>query len=66
MRGEQGISQAEVASAMGTTQSAVSDLERGATDPRLSTLQRYARAVGCVLHIGIRSPFDVVVAEPDG
>lgn len=41
-----GLTQASVAAAMGTTQSAVSDLERGGSDPRLSTLQRYARAVG--------------------
>ncbi|WP_165365058.1 helix-turn-helix domain-containing protein [Streptomyces sp. C] len=41
------ISQRTVAERMETTQSAVSDLESGATDPRVSTLQRYARAVGC-------------------
>lgn len=40
------LSQGEVARRMGTTQSAVSDLERGAADPRWTTLQRYARAVG--------------------
>ena len=54
-RGVQGISQKEVAARMGTTQSAVSDLERGATDPRLSTLQRYARAMGCQIHIVLRA-----------
>ena len=41
-----GLTQKDVANAMGTTQSAVSDLERGDTDPQLSTLQRYARATG--------------------
>jgi len=45
------ISQAAVAAQMGTTQSAVSDLEAGSTDPRLSTLQRYARAIGCRLDV---------------
>jgi len=50
-RGECRINQAKVAALMGTTQSAVSDLERGATDPRLSTLQRFARAVGCRLRL---------------
>src|SRR4051794_36635076 len=44
-----GMTQATVAKGMGTTQSAVSDLEAGSTDPRLSTLQRYARAIGCRL-----------------
>ena len=38
--------QKAIAAAMGTTQSAVSDIENGRVDPRLSTLQRYARAVG--------------------
>jgi transcriptional regulator with XRE-family HTH domain len=39
---------------MRTTQSAISDLENGSTDPRLSTLQRYARAVGCQLEIRVK------------
>jgi len=38
-------SQREVAIAMGTTQSAVSDIENGRVDPRFSTVQRLARAV---------------------
>jgi transcriptional regulator with XRE-family HTH domain len=45
-RKELRLSQQAVASAMGTTQSAVSDLENGAGDVFVSTLQRYARAVG--------------------
>lgn len=45
MRTKLGMTQRDVALAMRTTQSAVSDLENGLTDPRLSTLQRYARAV---------------------
>jgi ribosome-binding protein aMBF1 (putative translation factor) len=54
-RGQRGISQSEVAARMGTTQSAVSDLERGATDPRLSTLQRYARSLGYRLSVQLQS-----------
>lgn len=46
-RKQSGRSQTVVAKAMGTTQSAVSELEGGAVDPRLSTLQRYARALDC-------------------
>lgn len=46
-----GLTQKDVALAMGTTQSAVSDLERGDTDPQLSTLQRYARATGARLKV---------------
>jgi predicted NBD/HSP70 family sugar kinase/DNA-binding XRE family transcriptional regulator len=40
------VSQRKLAAIVGTTQSAVSDVERGRVDPRLSTLQRHARAVG--------------------
>ena len=40
------LTQSEVAQRMGTTQSAVSDLERAGSNPRIDTLQRYARAVG--------------------
>jgi predicted NBD/HSP70 family sugar kinase/transcriptional regulator with XRE-family HTH domain len=47
------LSQTVVAEAMDTTQSAVSELETRGSDPRLSTLQRYARAVGKKLHVGI-------------
>lgn len=46
-------SQATVAKTMGTTQSAVSDLEGGGSDPRFSTLDRYASAIGCRLHIEV-------------
>jgi predicted XRE-type DNA-binding protein len=52
-RTQQGLTQASVAHAMGTTQSAVSDLEAGGTDARLSTLQRYARALGLRLTVGV-------------
>lgn len=46
--------QQAVADAMGTTQSAISDIEKGRVDPRLSTLQRYARAVGRRLVMALR------------
>lgn len=48
-----GMTQAEVATRMGTTQSAVSDLERTAVDPRISTLQRYARAMDASLKLRV-------------
>jgi ribosome-binding protein aMBF1 (putative translation factor) len=44
-----GLSQTEVAARMGTSQSAVARLESGAADLRLSTLERYAAALGHVL-----------------
>ena len=40
-----GLSQTEVAARMGTSQSAVARLEAGRSDVRISTLERYARAV---------------------
>lgn len=52
------ISQRVVAERMQTTQSAVSDLENGAVDAHLSTLQRYARAVTARLVIGVDLPHD--------
>jgi predicted transcriptional regulator len=45
-RRELGLSQAEVAARMATTQSAVARLEAGAVDVKMSTLQRYAAALG--------------------
>ena len=45
-RQEGGLSQTEIAARMGTSQSAVARLERGDFDVRLSTLERYAAAVG--------------------
>jgi len=44
-----GLSQTEVAARMGTSQSAVARLESGESDIRLSTLERYAAAVGYVI-----------------
>jgi DNA-binding XRE family transcriptional regulator len=41
-----GLTQAEVARRMGTTQPAVARLERGEADPRLSTIERYAEVIG--------------------
>ena len=40
------LSQTEIAARMGTSQSAVARLESGELDARLSTVQRYAAALG--------------------
>jgi len=47
-RAAAGMSQAEIAERMGTTQSAVARLEsgRGKHSPSLATLRKYARALG--------------------
>lgn len=44
-----GLSQTELAARMGTSQSAVARLEGSAGDMRLSTIERYAAAVGHTL-----------------
>jgi transcriptional regulator with XRE-family HTH domain len=46
LRQAAGLSQTEVAARMGTSQSAVARLESGAGDLRLSSLERYAAALG--------------------
>jgi predicted transcriptional regulator len=52
LRRESGLSQTQVAARMGTSQSAVARLEAGEVDVRLSTLERYAAAVGH--HLDVR------------
>jgi ribosome-binding protein aMBF1 (putative translation factor) len=41
-----GLSQTKIAARMGTSQSAVARLEAGEGDVRMSTLERYAAAIG--------------------
>lgn len=51
-RAKAGLTQEQVAESMGTTKSAVSRLEAvGKHSPSVSTLKRYARAVGCEVEI---------------
>ncbi|MET8704636.1 helix-turn-helix domain-containing protein [Kitasatospora sp. NPDC058032] len=56
------LTQKAVAAEMETTQSAVSEFERLGGDPRLSTIMRYARAVG--LKIYVKAHTDHEVARP--
>ena len=46
-----GLTQAELASRMGTTQSVIARLEAGRVQPTTATLQRLARATGTHLKI---------------
>lgn len=50
-RREAGLSQAQVAARMGTTQGAVSRIETGRVVPGVDVVDRYARAVGSVVPI---------------
>jgi predicted transcriptional regulator len=46
-RARAGLTQAEVAERMGTTQSVVARMEGGRQQPSMRTVQRYAQAIGC-------------------
>ena len=52
-RAAQGLTQAQVAEKIGTTQSAVARMESGSGkhSPSLATLSKYAEAVGCKLEV---------------
>ena len=47
------LSQETVAERMGTSQPAVARLEAGEADVRLSTVERYAAAIGCRLEVHV-------------
>lgn len=51
-----GLSQASVARQMGRHQSVVSTLERLGSDPRWSSIRRYATALGCLIEYRIVPP----------
>jgi len=53
-RREQGLSQTVVAARMDTSQSVVARLESGTVDLRLSTLEKYAAAVGRRVDLRVR------------
>jgi DNA-binding XRE family transcriptional regulator len=55
------VSQAELARRIGTSQPAIARLEAGLADPKLSTLARYAAALGFELHFDCQR-----VREPAG
>lgn len=53
LRTEAGLTQAELAGRMGTTQSAIARMEGGGTRPTLETLEKLAVAVGQELVVGV-------------
>ncbi|MFO1068942.1 MAG: helix-turn-helix transcriptional regulator [Geminicoccaceae bacterium] len=50
-RGRAGLTQAQLAARMGTTQTVIARLERGRTKPSTRTLERFAEATGSRLRI---------------
>jgi transcriptional regulator with XRE-family HTH domain len=53
LRSDAGLTQAELATRMGTTQSAIARMEGGGTRPTLETLEKLAAAVGSELVVGV-------------
>ena len=49
-----GLTQEQIAKRLKTTKSVVSRMENHSTDIRLSTLDRFAKAVGRKIHVAIR------------
>lgn len=66
-RARSGLTQAEIAARMGTTQSAVARLESERSLPSLRTLQRFAEAVGARLVVTLEpltvSPSEKLLAD---
>lgn len=60
IRNHRKLTQADVAVRMGTTQSRVSNFERLGGDPRLTTIFRYARAVGAKVRMNATVPCETV------
>jgi HTH-type transcriptional regulator/antitoxin HipB len=55
LRTQRGLSQQELAERMGVAQSVVARLEAGGVEPRLSTLDRVAQALGVELEVHFQS-----------
>jgi len=53
LRTDAGLTQAELAERMSTTQSAIARMEGGGSRPTLETLERLAKAVGAELVVGV-------------
>ncbi len=56
LRIEAGLSQRELAERMGVTQSVIARLEAGGVEPRLSTLDLVAQALGVEVDVRFRTP----------
>ena len=51
-----GLTQADLAQRVGTTQSAISRLENGRVRPSIETIERLAKACGATLELRLRTP----------
>ena len=62
LRIEAGLTQADLAHRMGTTQSAIARMEGGGTCPTLETLEKLAVAVGGELVVGVGGRISLRIA----
>lgn len=60
-----GLTQEQVADLMGTNQATISRFESRTADPHMSTLRRYAKAVGVTIGYEV-TPFDETETHPLG
>lgn len=63
-RRDSGLTQGDVAELMGITQSAVARIESGSRDLHMSTLRRYAQAVGLVYRHHVMSRDEALAEGP--
>lgn len=56
LRTRAGLSQAELAERMGTTQSAIARIENSGTNPTLELIERLARATGVQVVLSVAAP----------
>lgn len=68
IRHDAGLTQQDVADMLGVSQQAVQKIERYDADPRLSTLERYANAVGALVHhhVVVDRGQSMRLAQPSG
>jgi ribosome-binding protein aMBF1 (putative translation factor) len=59
LRETRGMSQADLARRMATSQSAIARLEAGGVDPKVGTLERLSRALDADLIVELRAPAPV-------
>jgi len=61
MRTRAGLTQADLAKRMGTTQSSIARIEGGGSMPSIDMLARLARATGISVHVGAAGVADVEI-----
>jgi transcriptional regulator with XRE-family HTH domain len=65
LRRQAGLTQAELARRMGTTQPAISKIESGRTFPTIPLLDRFAQATGTVVELKLGAEEGVVISRDE-